>query len=290
MNKRILGLLFVFILAIIVPSVSAQNSADYQVIDNSVLVELNFEKARNLELKLPFDAKAFEINLGKENYEINEFDRYKLIKISSADNLKIKYITNILIDKSKRGYLFILKRPTDEKINITLYLPDGAVLIDAEQSLVLPAPTEISTDGRRIIIKWSEFDSEQIVAAYEFIEKQNFIYYTIIAILIVCFVALYYFNSSKLKQKLEQIRRKGKISKEAKKEKEVTKNLFEDEKIIVEYLLIKKDNECWTKELVHDLKISKVKLSRKLRSLEQKEIIKRIPYGNENRIRLQKSK
>ena len=73
-----------------------------------------------------------------------------------------------------------------------------------------------------------------------------------------------------------------------KRAEEVTKNLFEDEKRIVEYLLKKKGKESWTKEIVRDLGISKVKLSRKLRSLEKKEIIKKIPYGNENKVRVLK--
>ena len=93
------------------------------------------------------------------------------------------------------------------------------------------------------------------------------------------------FERKKYKKRLKkvQIKNKTEISKEG-----FTKNLFEDEKKIVEYLLNKKGNESWTKEILKDLEISKVKLSRKLRSLEQKEIIKRIPYGNENRIRLLK--
>jgi uncharacterized membrane protein len=70
------------------------------------------------------------------------------------------------------------------------------------------------------------------------------------------------------------------------KKGELTRNLFEEEKKIVEYLVSRKNGESWTKEVARDLNIPKVRLSRKLRNLEQKGLIKRTPYGNENRIKL----
>ena len=47
--------------------------------------------------------------------------------------------------------------------------------------------------------------------------------------------------------------------------------------------------EAWTKEILKEIGISKVKLSRKIRSLEKKELIKKVPYGNENKIKLTKN-
>lgn len=84
----------------------------------------------------------------------------------------------------------------------------------------------------------------------------------------------------------------SKISRKAKAarvKKEVTRNLLGEEKQIVEYLMDKKGKECWTKEMVHDLGISKVRLSRRLRNLVQKGLVEKIPYGNENRIKLIKT-
>jgi len=169
-------------------------------------------------------------------------------------------------------------------------LPEGAVL--DESISVSPGPDSTTSDGRRIILSWKDFNDEQILVTYEFLDKNAFFYYTIIVILIIIFIAFYITKQRKFKRELEKHKEKGKNkikeSRKGKKEAELTKNLFEDEKKIVKYLLDKKDNESWTKEILRDLDITKVKLSRKLRSLEQKEIIKRIPYGNENRIRLLK--
>ncbi len=64
--------------------------------------------------------------------------------------------------------------------------------------------------------------------------------------------------------------------------------MFEDEKLIVRILLIEKTRELWQKQLEQKTGLNKVKLSRKLRSLEAKGLIEKIPYGNTNKIRLKK--
>jgi len=283
MEKGILALFFI-ILAL--PIALAENTANYQIVDNDVLIDLDFSSVTSLELKIPFDAKALEVNT---NYELKDFSSYKILKVNSTENLKIKYITSTLIEKSSRGYFFILNRPASEKMNITLYLPEGAVLVDADESIVIPSSDKISTDGRRIVLKWNNFDDEQIIVSYEFINKSSKIYYLLITILVILSILVYYFQSARFKQRIKSLVERRRVGKGKRKDiikEDLTKNLFEDEKRIVEYLLTKKDNESWTKEIIKGVGISKVKLSRKLRSLEQKEIIKRIPYGNENKIRL----
>lgn len=282
-----LGCIFLSII-ILISLVNAQPSADYQIIGNKVLVELNFDSVQNFKWIIPYYASGFELNT--ENYVIEDRDYDKLIKISSAENLNIKYISDSYLEQSGNKYFFILKNQFDELSDVVLYLPEGAVL--DESISVSPSPDSTTSDGRRIILNWNDFNDEQILVTYEFLDKNTFFYYTIIIILIIIFIAFYITKQRKFKRELrkhkEKVKNKVKGNRKEKKEAELTKNLFEDEKKIVKYLLDKKDNESWTKEILRDLNITKVKLSRKLRSLEQKEIIKRIPYGNENRIRLLK--
>ena len=64
--------------------------------------------------------------------------------------------------------------------------------------------------------------------------------------------------------------------------------MFKDEKKIIELLLKKKDHSSWTKNLVKESGLTKVKLSRTLRKLEEKNLIEKMPYGNENLIKLKK--
>ena len=283
MKKQIIFLFFGIILIFLAfaGTISAVNiETDYYISQEKVLVKHFFDSASDLELRLPKDFANLEIN---SEYKLEEFSKYYLIKINSANNLSISYLTQSMIDKSKDRYSFVSRNYLNESQNVRLVLPESAILL--EEGLIFPEPDLISSDGRSIILTWKDYNEKQIIVDYEFLDDNNLIYYLIFGFLTLIFLMYILFERKKYKKRLKkvQIKNKTEISKEG-----FTKNLFEDEKKIVEYLLNKKGNESWTKEILKDLEISKVKLSRKLRSLEQKEIIKRIPYGNENRIRLLK--
>ncbi|MFH1585233.1 MAG: hypothetical protein ABIB79_00515 [archaeon] len=274
---------FIFVLILLNLSfISAAHSTNYTIVAEKVLVEMEFDKVSNLKLEIPYDASALEVNAP---YTIGESGSYNTIDVTYAENLKIKYLSKSFIDKSKDSTFFIARNKVDESCSVTLYLPEGAIL--TEPRLVSPAEDELITDGHRVILKWNELIDTQIVVSYGFVKSDIFALYLIIIFLIIYIIAFTLLNKIKLRKKEKKAKKEKKIKKsEESNVEDLTKNLFDDEKKIVEYLSKKKGKECWTKELVKDLDISKVKLSRKIRSLEQKELIKRIPYGNENRIRL----
>ncbi len=283
--KKILIILFYGILFLNL--ISAVNvGTNYYIYDNKVLVEHNFDSVSNLELIIPKNIEKLDVNA---EYKVETLEKNFLIKINSAENLSINYITWSMIDKRGKKFYFVSKNYLNEFQEVKLVLPETAVLV--KEGLIFPEPDEISSDGRSIILRWNDFKEEQILVDYEFIEEKNFIPYIVILIVILFFIGYLIFQREIFKKKIEKI--KGKAGKnkqkfEKTKKESLTKNLYEDEKKIAEYLLNKKDNEAWTKEIVRELGISKVKLSRKLRSLEQKELIKKIPYGNENKIRILK--
>lgn len=245
---------------------SAQIETNYYIYQNKVLVEYYFDSVSDLELRIPYDVGEPEVN---SEYELEDLGNYYLLKINSAENLSVKYITESMIDKVKNKFYFTSKNYLGDSQKVKLVLPESAVLV--QEGIVFPEPDSISSDGRSIILEWDDYNDEQIVINYEFVKDNIFIFYIIILILILFFIGYLIFQK--------------KIKGKPKKHKDLTRNLFEDEKKIIEYLLDKKD-EVWTKEILKDLSISKIKLSRKLRSLEQKELIKKIPYGNENKIKL----
>ena len=276
MKKGVLLLVFLLIL----PGILAHNhiSADYQIIDGSVFAELKLQQIDNLELTLPYNIKTLEVNT---DYTLEDYT----LLISSGDNIKISYITKSLIDKAGSTYYFVLKNQLTDESNTTVYLPEGAILGD----IVFPKDYKITTDGRRIILNWPSTSETEILVEYEFRQDPDWFYLISIIVLIVIIAVVYKHNKRKLSREIKKIKEKSKHKKsKEQKEEDITKNLYEDEKKIVKYLLTKKGNESWTKEIARDLQINKVKLSRKLRSLEAKEVIKRIPYGNENRIRVLK--
>ncbi|MDP2672783.1 MAG: hypothetical protein Q8O84_03145 [Nanoarchaeota archaeon] len=279
MKKTFVFLVFALFFIFLAGTISAIIETDYYIHEKNVLVRHSFDSASELELRLPKDFAALEIN---SEYKLEEFSKYFLIKINSTENFSISYITQSMVDKSKDRYSFISRNYLNKMQDVRLVLPESAVLL--EEGLVFPEPDLISSDGRSIILEWSDYNEKQIIVDYEFLED-NFIYYLIFGFLILVFLIYLFFEKKKHKKRLKkvQIKNKRELSKER-----FTENLFEDEKKIVEYLLGKKNNEAWTKEILRDAGITKVKLSRKLRSLEQKEIIKKIPYGNENKIRILK--
>ena len=152
----------------------------------------------------------------------------------------------------------MLENPFNKTSEVKIYLPEAAIL--PESGVIFPKNAEITSDGRRIILKFNNFNEEQILITYESVAKNNLILYLISGLLIITLFIFYFVQKKKLKKEIARL--KTKVQKKVEKKEE---------------------------KLTWNLGISKVKLSRKLRSLEQKGIIKRIPYGNENIIRLLKN-
>ena len=277
----------VFLIALLIIGSVGATSIDYQIIGNRVLVEADFDKIQDFELRLPHDVSIFETD---SKYEIINMEEYKLLKVIRSDDLRFSYITDSMIDISRDKSFFIMRNYFPQKADITLFLPEAGVLM-TDGSLIFPNADQITTDGRRVILKWKDFEKEEIVVAYEKVEEKGFWFYVLI-ILIAAFIIFYVFQLRRLKRQIKKWQEKTKKTKKKsreRKKKSVTKNLFGEEKKIIEYLINKKGHESWTKEIVRDLGISKVRLSRRLRSLEQKELISKEPYGNENRIKLLKT-
>ncbi len=270
----------------LINSAGAFAEMNYQVFDDKVLVEASFDSVRDFEFRISSDAKAIEVNSG---YEIIDFGNYKLIKVLSANELKIKYITESHVDKSGGKYYFTARNFLAQAQDINLFLPEGAVLDDSDNALLFPSDAWIGSDGRRIVISWNDFTDEQIVVTYEFARSSNspYLIYIIISAFIITAVYFALKAIRKFKSgKPASAKTRRKAISLASRKRELTRNLFGEEKKIIEYLFDKKGKQCWTKEIARDLGISKVRLSRRLRNLEQNGLLSKTPYGNENRIKL----
>jgi uncharacterized membrane protein len=266
----------ILILILIIPTVLA-NSANYEIFEDNVIVEINLDYVNNLSLDIPFDSAAIEVN---SNYSLVENGNTKNLYIEQAEKLEIKYVTKAYIESSNNKRFFIVPIGI-QNLDIQIILPESAVLVDDKIS-VIPYSSEITTDGRRIILRWNDFHDSQILVIYEFLNVFN-IEYLFLSLIILLILAIY-FISKKFKENVISKR----IYKRKKKTNDITKNLVREEKQIIEFLLSKRKKEAWTKELINSLNINKVKLSRKIRQLEEKGLIEKIPYGNENKIRILK--
>lgn len=271
-----------FVLVLLIGLASAEINVNYNVVEEKVLVSLEFGDVENLEYKIPYDARTIE---SSSDYTIFEDVFY----VEKAQDLRLSYITNAFIEKTKDDYFFILKNNFEESVNMKLILPEGGILHD--EGIMFPDADKISSDGRRIILEWNNFNSEEAVISYEVIEKSNTLIAWVLILLVIIFAGFYFYQARKTKFKIKKIKKRiSRKTTRKHKKKMLVANLFGEEKKIIEYLLGRKKGESWTKEIVRDLGISKVRLSRRLRNLEQKELIEKIPFGNENRIRLLKKK
>lgn len=269
-----------FILILFIGFVSAGTSVRYDIIEEKVLVTLEFDGVGDIEYKLPYDARTVESNL---DYIIHN----NIFRVEQANGLELSYISNSFIEETKDNYFFILKNQFDKPVKMELILPEGGVL--EENKLIFPDPDKISSDGRRIILEWDELSSEELLVSYEVVKDTSNNIMWILIVLIIISIVVYFYQFRRVKIKLRKLKKKKKVSRKTmrnQRKKILTTNLFGEEKKIVEYLLSRKKKESWTKEIVRDLGISKVRLSRRLRNLEQKGLIEKIPFGNENRVRL----
>ena len=280
MKKILVFMVFMLFFIFLVKTISATNAeTDYYIYEKNILVRHYFDSASELELRLPKDFTVLEIN---SEYKLEESSKYYLIKINSANNLSIKYITQSMVSKSKNRYSFVSRNYLNKMQNVRLVLPESAVIL--EDGLVFPEPDLISSDGRSIILTWNDYNEKQIIVDYEFLKDKKFIQYSIILIIIIIF-ALYLILQRKIfKRKIKKL--KGKNKKTNTKSEAIEEHLIESEKAIISELKKSEKNQLWQKHLQTKTGFSKAKLSRVVRNLESRNLIQKIPMGNTNKIKL----
>ena len=185
---------------------------------------------------------------------------------------------------------------TIEKFTFRLKLPERAILPEETSKFVTPEPTKLYSDGRRIILAYEVENAESFRASviYESAKKSPVAAFLAILFLIaiVFGLALYKFKSKAKTETREKPRpEEAKIAAEkpmeiAKAEqKEEKLYLLPDEKGII-YILKQAGKPIRQRDIEKQITFSKAKLSRVLRGLEERGIIKRIPRGNTNLVEL----
>jgi len=180
-------------------------------------------------------------------------------------------------------WIFVLPRVVDSDYDLEVILPSGFVLSDG---LVYPRDYDVGSDGRSIILKWENV-SEEVVVFYEGIESSYAWVFVLVALLVVAGFLFHVFEKRKFSLELERLKREVQIKKRNIKKANITRNLFGEEKRIVELLIKRKS--CWMKDIVSVLGLSKVMVTRKVRSLREKGIVSVEKMGREMRIALRKN-
>ena len=313
-------LAFFFLLAFALPAFSQEPyvvlkkySVTFTLIENTAIVEetFTFPTLQNgFSWYLPEDAEAVEILGSGSKMELTKDGLGRKVIVSGKfAQVTIKYLTDSLIEKTKDKFFLVdIGKVNAQEISVTVQLPESATLkypLTAPeaslQTALIPKPDTITTDGKNIILNWNEENFKQgkaILVRYQ--EPENFLSgnYGLYGIILLLFIAaaVFFFRKKSVKAEIlvkETKRKEDKKREEvAEHEKEpshkdlLTRNLFEEERAIMETLLEAKEQELWQKQLSLNTGISAVKLSRKLRNLEAKGLIEKIPYGNTNKIRV----
>ncbi|MFQ5800333.1 MAG: helix-turn-helix transcriptional regulator [Candidatus Hydrothermarchaeales archaeon] len=169
---------------------------------------------------------------------------------------------------------YIPTYPT-KNLDYILKLPLGYIIPEEKDIsfFVNPEPKNIYSDGRRIILLWQDRNISrdyEVSALMEPAEAAPSLSKTAIAVLLLILVAAGVAYLLKRKEAL-------KVSYPA---------LVEHERIVVNLLKEAEDNVLWQKQIQHKTGFSKVKVSRIIRSLEERGVIKKEPWGNTNKIHL----
>lgn len=190
-----------------------------------------------------------------------------------------------------------------------LKLPIGSVIARElgkdEFFFVTPKPSEVLSDGQRIIVTWKADDVSRfsISTVTEPLKDDDpTALYVGLTIAAVAGGAVTYAVLRKRWKKPNQTpvkkaaKKKGKQKEqqvEVKQEesaplKAIAPQFVEEEQKVVELLKKAENQELWQKQLLQETGLSKVKLSRLLRNLEERGVVTKQIFGNTNKIALKR--
>jgi len=237
-----------------------------EIIDSKVYVSYALETdASQLQLILPKDAEIINCSA---NYT---FQNNEIAVTDIKDKLLLSYRTGEFIENNKY-FTADFQIIETENLTVLLFLPMRAILEKA-----YPSP-EIISDGKLIALKWNVQNARQsfpVFVAYD--EKsEQWLGYAIIALIAVAVLSVIL-----IIKKRKPRAKKGKTKKKVKEEL----HLLESESAVIKALKDAK-GELWQKQIQLKTGFSKAKLSRVIRNLEARGLVKRIPLGNTNKIKL----
>lgn len=259
---------FGFVLALSMASASSYN-IEFNQVNGKLIVKgsIYLNKTSNFSVNLPEDYNDLYVT---GNFSLVE--RVLSFKDSSAEFV---YTTSEGLNRADEGFYFVNKIVYPENfdsVTVRLNLDKGIIVHNSE---AYPMGYQIESDGQIISLVWKfgSVKKGEYVPVFVNLEAINgeFNWWTIFAFLIVLiFVAGFAFYYKK-------IFKKGKNNYE---------HLLDAEKKVIGELKKADRNELWQKQLQISTDFSKAKLSRLIRNLESRGLIKKVPYGNTNKISL----
>lgn len=207
--------------------------------------------------------------------EFNQVSGKLVVKQNISGNYS-SYVDSSSLDKTSKGYVFI------KKISFSNNFDEAQIKLNLEQGFIVntqeayPSNYVLETDGQTISLIWKfeNVKSGDNFAIFVGIEDSssnfNWIIILVIVIVLVLLVGAWFLIKNKdiFKQSTEKFEQ----------------HLLDAEKRVIEELKKADRNELWQKQLQLKMDFSKAKLSRVIRNLEARGLVKKIPMGNTNKI------
>jgi uncharacterized membrane protein len=308
MRVEMRALFAVALVLLFLPGVQASEIETYKakahiegtdLIENVTLTIVNTKDEYLFEFVYPFDSDVREVRVYDSKGRLESYTEYRTGKayislafrdpVPPGKKAQITYVVNRRSAVSVYGELYILSTIHSLLANVknfalVLQLPEGYVLPE-EGVNVVPAPNEVTSDGRRVIIKWelkepipAEFREFRFSVRYERLVNDMAPYTTLLfgtatGILILLLLYRLYSLYSKLKGKDEKPGLADKID-----------ILKEDEQSILKMIIDEEGIE--QRKIQDETGFSKAKVSKIISELEKRGAVRKEQIGRKNRLYL----
>ncbi|MFQ5975480.1 MAG: MarR family transcriptional regulator [Candidatus Hydrothermarchaeales archaeon] len=278
---RILYLLIIFIL--LFPPVTAQEFHTYSIkadiTGETVQEEVELTLSGMSDLTYVVDGNIDQIsptsNDGKIEYEVQQGPQSYVVisNLSDKGHLKLSFSTGAPLSRKdgEMEALFKLRFPVSVgDFSLQVILPDHSLPISTEDGYsIFPTPDSQSIEGNRYHIQWggNNFkagDEVTYSVAYSVPQRSYFPYLISLVILVGTILSIYYMRGRKRDLFL--------------------KGLGKDERKVMELLLERK--EAYQHEILEEIGVSKVKMTRIVQKLEEKGLIEKKKLGKRNKLTL----
>ncbi len=258
---------------------------------NEVYVNLKFkfdaESIKEIRFPFQFTINNLQVDNGSCNVK-RDIEQYLLCRplspftVGEAD-ISVKFSTRDFITKEKnisRVYFDLPVLWVTDKITLSLRLPEGMAISSDVTIPISPSDVNIVSDGRKIILKWSFNNQEPqnilpIRVHFESLSgnvpiAKNYSPIIIVALLFIIFLgAIIYWKMSQRKAVVLSV-------------------LNESERIAVDIIRSQGDQKVDQRLIVANSGFSKAKVSRVIKSLEERGLIESERTGRKNKIVLKK--
>jgi hypothetical protein len=277
MQKKLIFSLIIFVLIVNIASAATYdiefNQYEEKVLEKHYII---LDEKQEVSIQLPKDYESLEV----ENEHIIANGQI----IVNDKEIIFSFVNTQSIDRGDHYYLTRKIAPgiSLEKLSIDLILDEGFIVGDN----IFPEPSVIGSDGRRIIIGWDfeNLNEDGSVPIFIVFEKVRGASYLLIVLVLLIIVIAVYFSLPILKKKLAGKKEVIKRIIKKKKKEDVTKYLLDNEKKVYEEAKKEKRRGIWQKQIQIRTGLSKVKLSRILRNLEKRGLIRKQNFGKTNKI------